>query len=360
MLTELVQEAIKTKLRPLHQSDINSLRACPRFYALGCRMNLRRRMEVRSPALDIGTLTHALIEGAYRHLALAKKWEPDTAWKAALEIGDGARQNISNALEQLDVSNIDFDVVKAQRSLEQNWAMAKMLTKLWFEEHPPSGVDSVAAIELDVPECGYGGIGDGETKGVLTFGGRVDLIIGNKKDGYWIPDHKTTSNDPADEIKGKMFHPQTLIYPLLAEAAGFNPCHGVVYNFLRKPTIKYCNKDTNFDAYIERCKKWYADNDIQPFRSFAVRKPTNKPVISIEFEEEFSHYMMLAELVPLYDALICNEGPVPHLDGWLYSYPRHRNSCKLYQRNCPFRGLCEVTSCKDWDLEWFEIREKKS
>lgn len=88
----------------------------------------------------------------------------------------------------------------------------------------------------------------------LSFSGRIDLIVRDKKKRIWIVEHKTSGHLDNDYIARLPMDSQIHSYIYLAEKCLKIPIHGVVYNVIRKPSIKQKQDETE-PQYYARLKE---------------------------------------------------------------------------------------------------------
>jgi hypothetical protein len=137
------------------------------------------------------------------------------------------------------------------------------------------------------------------------------------------------------------FSNQTLEYRILAEALldhlwnigqlkARTRLAGMVYDILQKPTIKFCGKDANFEAYLNRVQAWYQDRQ--------EKSPDDPP--HIHRRVRFSGPRISEEFwVKLVSADRYARGRLE-----VTRYPKHESSCMdRYGGTCPFLGMCSTS-----------------
>lgn len=82
----------------------------------------------------------------------------------------------------------------------------------------------------------------GKHSRIFDYMGKVDGIVKIGND-YYILEHKTRSTITEDYIRSLEIKPQTALYALAAEAAGY-PIKGAIYDIIEKPGIKMAMEET--------------------------------------------------------------------------------------------------------------------
>lgn len=155
----------------------------------------------------------------------------------------------------------------------------------------------------------------------------------------WIVDHKTTSFDPKKRAIPTKISAQLAIYRLSlqshldawheADSENF-PQYTVVgslHAIIKKPGIKFCKKDANFEAYIDRLIQWYRDAD--------EKDPENPPLVLDP--NRFSKPLMTRELWGRLKQYCKACQASPNID---HFYRVGESACLQYNRVCPFMSLC--------------------
>ena len=128
------------------------------------------------------------------------------------------------------------------------------------------------------------------------------------------------------------------MYRLLASAIVKKAPKGFILDLLQMPTIKFCKKDANFDAYVKRCRSWYIQQGKNAIRSFSILY--NEPLDNPELYGNLRVCSAYQRAMPPKD-----------LPGSLFvdMFPRDTTTatCKDYQRVCDYYMLCN-TSMAAW------------
>jgi hypothetical protein len=149
----------------------------------------------------------------------------------------------------------------------------------------------------------------------FVYAGKIDLI-----DGDTLVDWKSVS-DPEHFIQQKTIGFQGELYALALEAAG-TPIARIIYRLITKPTIKFCGKDANRDAYEQRCVEWLQDPG---------RLQEHEVVFNAARLNQARLYLWEISKAILesrrHDRWLCNE-----------------YACKSWNRTCEYAPLCMAAS----------------
>ncbi|HEC61691.1 MAG TPA: hypothetical protein ENI27_05490, partial [bacterium] len=160
------------------------------------------------------------------------------------------------------------DLARSAQNLTDIFHKSLAMVKIFWERYPqPSHLETIGKeirIELVL-----------ETEDVLsdstafTFGshilkGFLDSLVRNKENGdIWIRDAKTTGRALKLMMLGYAWSIPCRFYRYIThnwlKKNGHDPSklRGIILDIARTPTIKFCKKDKDFDAYVERVKVWY-------------------------------------------------------------------------------------------------------
>lgn len=94
----------------------------------------------------------------------------------------------------------------------------------------------------------------GAASRTFRYWGTIDELAGGK-----ISDYKTTK-DPDQFIFEKRVSYQPELYAWAAEQALRVEIHELEYRIIQSPSILFCGKDKDADAYEERCVEWLWDS----------------------------------------------------------------------------------------------------
>ncbi len=165
-----------------------------------------------------------------------------------------------------------------------------------------------------------------------------DLALRDKGTGeVWIVDYKTTSFDPKKRAIPTKISAQIAIYRLVLQSH-FDAWHetgqcekttvvGSMHAIIKKPGIKFCKKDANFQAYIERLVQWYKDKDAaDPLNPPLILDPNRftKPLMTRELFGRLKQYCKACQASPNIDSF----------------YRVGESACMQYNRICAYMPLC--------------------
>ena len=310
---------------PLHQSDIGMMLRCRRAMLYRYKLGLRPKSDLRAGAAGLGQMFHKIVQYGPGGIEFAKKWVQD-------------QQKILWELVEKG-EDVDGSIAGAVKAMTDHYNKAMAIAQLYWERYPdPEYLETLATevhVEGDVEICGN----------KVTVAGTIDKVVRDKRDGrLWVRDWKTSSRDMNYIMTGYQWSIQCRMYRLLAwlwakqnEIENPEPL-GFIVDGVRMPTIKYCKKDVDFAAYIERCKQWYKDNLIDAFTSRAIR-----------YQEPMLSDIFMSSLV---DAAYTQKDTA--LELWQYPKDMTASYCTNYDRQCTYYGLCEVDQC-----QWPDIIERQ-
>lgn len=154
----------------------------------------------------------------------------------------------------------------------------------------------------------------------------------------WIVDHKSTKSDTLARARSVKISPQIALYRLVLQ------CHidawaeehekyrdmrvrGSIHNIVKKPGIKYCGKDVDFPAYIDRVIKWYKD--------LHEKDPNHSPIF--QSQTYFSEGTLTKELYMRIRQQARAARAAPDLDRF---YRAGDYACHEFSSVCPYIDLC--------------------
>ena len=315
---------------PLHQSDLSMLSRCERAFMYRYKWGLRPKLESGSGAAGLGQIFHKVVEYGEDRIEESRAWvkkQQQVLWEA-VERGE----------------DIDGGIAISVKAMTDAYNKALAVARIYWEQYPtPDYLETLATEEYIE---GTVTIGEGVT---VRVAGTVDRLMRDKRDGrLWVRDWKTSSRDVEYIMTGYQWSIQCKMYRILAhlwarqnqEIYGIENTEpvGFIVDGVQMPTIKFCKKDRDFDAYIERCKAWYKDNLKTAFVSRAVI-----------YQE------------PLLNESICKllaKGSVAQNDTYIrtdkYSNDITASYCTNYERQCTYYDLCNCN-----ERLWPEIIDRK-
>jgi len=307
------QSIKKTYAEPLSQGAIQTFMRCPRCFLYKYRWRLRPKHEPLAVAASLGKIFHRLME-------LGPEGE------------EQVRQEVNRQVMEMEKEierggDLLGDIEKSIKALKMNLHKALVMVHLFWEKYPESTKRKVVAREEKViTSVSLHGLMDVPIQGIL------DEVFESEHTGdLWVRDYKTTSRPVEHALMGYKFSLQCRMYRLLVASRFGRAPAGFCLDYVRTPSIRFCSKDADFDAYIERCKRWYAEQGDNAIRSFAIR-----------FNEDSLPSELGMAMVDGYFAL--QAPPVPR------AFPRDvtRSYCMNYERPCDYYILCS-TDESAWD-----------
>lgn len=171
---------------------------------------------------------------------------------------------------------------------------------------------------------------------------RLDLLVRDRQDGgLWIVDWKTTSKEPVLRAATVAFEFQPRLYRMAVQPSyPKERVKGVIHRITKKPSIRYCKKDTDFNAYVIRCLEWY--------REKMTENPASPPVLqsTVQFPQKLLDMELLCWLQELSRA--CRAQLSPQKFG---KDPTGRACVDLSGRHlCPYYQLCATDMAAWTDL----------
>ena len=264
----------------LTTSQIQTWLDCRRYYKF-CYVDLLKPIEI-SPALRIGSAVHY----ALRYHYLGKS--------------DGVVRFYDNIITEHLATEIvpDIDNIETERCLCSN--MLNGYRNCYANEE-------IKVLETEQT------IKSRFDKNVW-FAGKIDMIAeldGNK----WLFEHKTTSNLGNGYFDKLALDSQITGYLYLAIQKYPDIC-GIIYNVLRKPSIRQKQNET-IEEFYQRMRNDYLE---RPEFYFQRREVVRSDKELVEFPEYVKN---IAEEIQYHRNF----------------YPRNTSQCNLY-RSCTFRSLC--------------------
>lgn len=322
----------EVRISPIRSSAIKTFEHCPRKFLYESKLGISPR--TYQPALHIGTVFHLVLQSLFmgkpqpEALEAARQYF-HTFCNKLLGLADEtgflpSGKSIQNIIKE---ANEDYDKARAMA-----FAFMSFKPFNWDKWELLYTPDDAPCVELLL---------EAKVKGIpVPIIAPCDLALvkkGTKE--VWIVDHKTTSVDTLARSKSTKISPQIALYRLVLQChidawaeesekyKGFRVV-GSIHNIVKKPTIKFCKKDKNFQAYIERIIEWYKEkHKADPEHSPILQPETyfQDPVLSKEL------YMRLRQQARASRA-------APDLDRF---YRAGDYACHEFNSVCPFIDLCD-------------------
>lgn len=306
----------------IRSSLLHLLNQCKRKFFFSHHLGLRRKTSTISEALTTGTFFHAYMENgpSPEGLLATEKLYEDYLKKFNERI----------QLEGDPFGVLDNNINITYKSKEKGHLLASLLWRYYPE---PEGTKTL----LKEAELSHSTTG-------IKLEGRVDRVVQFPNGEIFIVDYKSTSFDPLNLLRSYKYSNALRIYRVLVEVAlltyenstNEENVDGFQLTVVRKPSIKFCpdskdaNKDGKFgncwEAYLDRCKKWYDDNQVQPVVQGTLR--FSEPVMCPEFQQ------VLTDANPYF--------PEPDSEEDMDFFPRCSGACiSPWGKPCDFLDLCE-------------------
>lgn len=313
---------------PIRSSACGTAGTCLRKFLYDERLGIKPRSH--ESALVRGDYFHQFIAG------LLGGESPDSVSAAVSKDLDSYKSSLIAAAGKDGLLPGGTDVARACADADQDFLVGRAMALASWSLYPldPKKWEILLIEEpFEVPVEGL--------KQPLV--GVFDAVIRKRGTSeVWIWDHKTTSVSPRLRASSASFSLQTAIYRIGLESMGFTDTDvvGCVHNIVRVPTIRYCDKDVNFDAYVERVRKWYVDE--------AAKKPGDPPIIQswTRFTGDPLSPQVLHRLKEQDRISRC----VPNVD----KFPQNEKSCFSYNRPCSYLDLCTSDP-----VQWPQLVELK-
>lgn len=337
----------------IRSSPLAVLDHCPRKFLYEYRLGIiPRRYE---SALTMGSIVHKILQSLFMgktkeealtisELLLAKEQQ-----RLIDDTGPDGFLSTGKPLEVV-LKSLEEDYHKARATGLVFWQFIPFNPDEWEILRTPDGTPMVELLL----ECEYPGL----SRPIRT---PCDLVLFNiATEETWIIDFKTTSFDPITRAIPTKISPQLAVYRLSLQShldawhkEGLAPKRTVVGSFhaiIKKPGIKFCKKDADFAAYVERLIQWYKDADAKDPKNPPMILDPNRftgPLMSRELWGRLKQYCKACQAAPNVDTF----------------YRSGESACLQYNRICPYMKLCNSSPAMWPDLikEKYEIsfREDK-
>jgi hypothetical protein len=320
----------------IRSSPLMCLDHCPRRFLYEYRLGIRpRRYE---SALTRGTIVHKILQALFlgqeptEALAVCERLLAKEQAKLIEDAGPDGFLPTGEALEPT-LKKLEEDYHKARATGLVFWQFVPFAKEKYEVLRTPDGTPMIEVLL----EARYPGL----SRPIRT---PCDLALVEKATGdVWIVDHKTTSFDPKKRAIPTKISAQLAIYRLVlqshldawAEIAFENrgveepprTVVGSMHAIIKTPGIKFCKKDANFAAYIERLVQWYKDAE--------AKDPDNPPLILDP--NRFAGSLMTGELWGRLKQYCKACHASPNID---HFYRVGESACLQYNKICPYMKLC--------------------
>lgn len=307
---------------------------CARKWMFKYRWGLFPKMKPYSSAASLGKLVHRLAEVGEENVLQVREEVVEMQKNLMVQVENG--------------DDLDGSLVRKANQLTELYSKALCVMKLFWEAHPPTEKLVDIGRELWVESI----IRVSGTE--LPIRGRMDRLHLNEAGDVFVRDIKTTGQAPLSMLlTGYQFSLQCRFYRLLAQAyvkqQGIKNSRkiGFIIDAMLMPTIKFCKKDTDFNAYLSRVKEWYKEKQEEASLSWLIRY--GEEGIPSELREALQRILLLREMDPVPD-----------------NYPRNvtQSGCTAYRKVCPYYTLCEMDPLQ-WEAiiaqqyEWSTTEEEE-
>ncbi len=320
------------RVTPIRSSSIKDFEHCPRKFLYRYKLGISPR--TYQPALHTGQVFHLVLQ------SLFMGDPPDTAADAAKQYFHTFCNEIIATADEAGFTaggkSAERVVKEAEDDYNKGRAMALSFMTFkpfdWDKWELLYAPDDTPCVELLL---------EAKVKGIqVPVVAPCDLALRKKgTDEVWIVDHKTTSADTLARARSVKISPQIALYRLVLQ------CHldawgeendkykklrvrGSIHNIVKKPTIKFCKKDANFKAYIERVVEWYKEKHLED--------PEHSPIL--QPETYFTEPTLTKELWLRLRQQSRAHSAAPDLDRF---YRAGDYACHEFNSVCPYLDLCD-------------------
>ena len=309
-ITEWFKENMKDWKKPISASGIMTALGCEMKFLFANKWRLYRKARQYSASASFGKLLHRLLQVGEARL--------EEVHEEVVKQHAGLLQRIKEG------EDLTGDLAREADGLHANYNKAVAVVRIFWEKYPPAEHMETVCREERI---------DGDEAGVPRTG-YMDWVVRDKRDGsVWIRDTKTTSRKFEAVLTGFSHCVQCRFYRILAMNRPWGKdVKGFILDLVKVPSIKLCGKDekmaakldcTPMEAYIQRVKEWYENQDEDAMKSVAIA--FNEPVENREIVKDFEKVKKLWEM----EALPEN-----------FSKDETRSSCYAYEKVCPYYVLC--------------------
>lgn len=241
--------SLKDIAGPLSPSMINLGKRCTRKFMYRYRWGLVPKSRPYAPSADVGHLTHRLLElGQEKGVEIVK-----------IEM----RQLQDDLCKRIEAGeDLTGGMARTVNELTDLFNKARVMAEIFWEKYP-SADDAFETVAREIRL--FGGKEEFPPYGLS---GKIDRLVRSKSDGaVWVRDIKCTSFAPHYILTGIRWSAQYQIYGFLAQTLVKNPpgasVVGFIWDVLQIPGIKFCKKDKDWAAYLDRVKEWYVEKEME-------------------------------------------------------------------------------------------------
>jgi hypothetical protein len=320
------------RISPIRSTGIKTFEHCPRKFLYTNKLGISPRNY--QPALHIGNVLHLVLQAMFmgkpqdEALEAAHQYFHKFCNELLATADDAGFTPNGKSIEGV-INEANEDYHKARAMAAAFMTFKPFDWSKWDLLHAP---DDTPCVELLL---------EAKVKGIpVPIVAPCDLALvkkGTKE--VWIVDHKTTSVDTLARAKSVKISPQIALYRLVLQ------CHidawaeehekyrgmrvvGSIHNIVKKPTIKFCKKDKDFKAYIERVVEWYKEKHAE--------NPDHSPIL--QPQTYFSEPTLTKELYMRIRQQARAARAAPNLDRF---YRAGDYACHEFNSVCPFIDLCD-------------------
>lgn len=321
------------RISPIRSSGIKDFEHCPRKFLYRYKLGICPR--TYQPALHTGQVFHLVLQ------SLFMGWTQEESLDAAKQYFHRFCNEILASADEAGFTPSGKSVEGVVKSAEDDYHKARAMAFSfmsfkpfnWNEWELLYAPDDTPCVELLL---------EAKVKGIpVPIIAPCDLALRKKETNeVWIVDHKSTSADTLARARSVKISPQIALYRLVlqchidawAEEHKEMKYHGLrvvgsIHNIVKKPTIKYCKKDANFEAYINRVIQWYKDKhteDPQHSPIFQSQTYFSEPTLTKELWLRLRQQSRAARAAPLLDRF----------------YRAGDYACHEFNSVCPYADLC--------------------
>lgn len=311
----------------LTHSMIECFTTCRRKCLYRYGFGLRERKEEEAEPLQIGTLVHKLLE-EYHTADGVIPWPQNAPWTHSCAK--------ASAIQSPNCEDTIFHQARAH-------AMMEVYKQLYTR---------VIGKSMQKELSFYGTIYNpdtGRTSRKVCFAGKIDQLVQDKEDQWWLMDHKTCQEVGDKEIKRAWLSPQLRRYAVYAKQCfDINPT-GLIINYLGKGYAKRRIGET--DAEFEQRKRQAAAEGRNPNRMRQKQSSTPADMGTSTFDAlskapgRFFHQEQL--VIPQNDRLRIQRELWSFAKEFLATlssgrWLRSTSACFHYNRACEYFDMCSA------------------
>lgn len=320
------------RVSPIRSSGIHDFEHCPRKFLYRYKLGISPK--TYQPALHLGQVFHLVLQAMF--MGKSREESLDAAKQYFHRFCNTLLATADEAGYAPGGKSVEGMVKSAEEDYHKGRAMA-----IAFMAYNPFDWDKWEILHTPDGEPCVELLLETKVQGIPTpIVAPCDLALvkkGTKE--VWIVDHKTTSTDTLARSRSVKISPQISLYRLVLQ------CHldtwaetseehkglkvrGSIHNIVKKPTIKFCKKDKDFPAYIDRVIRWYKEKHEED--------PDHSPML--QPQTYFSEGTLTRELYLRLRQASRASRAAPDLDRF---YRAGDYACHQFNSVCPFLDLCD-------------------